>query len=327
MNSLFRSAWLACFVVMLSLVAPPEGAAQTAPKLYSVKFICGRADGQVLAMGAYTTAINIQNPNHDPGSDPITFRKKYSVALPGETVGGTTDFIDGNKLGPGEAFEIDCPDIQRAIRGLCPSGFCKGFVTLEGSDELEVVAVYSAGNPQSNVVQALHTERVTDAARCPVRTETIPSQNLLFIPNHVRGDREFDGNGPCVRFSLDLRTQDAGTTLLASYFMQAFECSGSFTSPEHDFTAAEEGRETVLYSAGPGSRILGYNVANSMDEAYIDNDHSVDSFSYGASSPVASLDFTGDTSGSDAGTKTGVQIQLSEIQLKLEDCAIPQAGD
>jgi hypothetical protein len=50
---------------------------------------------------------------------------------------------------------------------------------------------------------------------------------LLFVPEHVRGDAEFDGHGPCVRFSLDLRIQDAGSTLLAAGQLRQVSDSGA----------------------------------------------------------------------------------------------------
>ena len=326
MKQLFGFARLAVLAAGLVLLSAPDAPAQS-KRLYPVKFICGKADGRVLAPGQYTTAINILNPNQSPDLEAVQVRKKYSVARPGETVGGTTDFIDAEKLGPGEAYEIDCDDIFRQVREFCPEGFCKGFATIGGSAELEVVAVYSAASPNPVGVEALHTERVTTAQHCPVETRTGDSQPILFVPKRVRGDAEFDGHGPCVRFSLDLRTQDAGTMLLASYYMHAYECSGSFDSPQSDYTAAEERRETILFSAGPGSKILGYNVANSMTEAYIDTDSSDDFFSYGGANPVQSLQFTGDTSGDEAGTETGVQIVLREMRVKVENCAASDAKE
>ena len=309
--------------VLATLVVPLQAMAQDPARLYPVKFICGPADGRILAQGDYTTAINIQNPNHNPNAGSVKIRKRISVALPGETVGGTTDFLDAKELAPGDAYEIDCPDIFELVREFCGDRFCKGFVTLEASASLEVVAVYSAGDRETSSVEALHTDRATTAEFCPLTTVTVPSQTILMVPPHVRGDREFDGNGPCVRFSYDLRTQDTGSTLLASYFMHAFECSGSFSSPQSDFTAAEGRRETVLFSAGPDSLIRSYTVANSMDENYIDTDDSDDFFAFGGSSPVLSLQFTGDTGGDESGTETGVQIVTQEFQLTFENCGTP----
>jgi len=328
MRHSFKSFGFMFFVLVVALMWVSDASAQSTVKRYSVKFVCGKGDGSILATGNYTTAINIQNPNHDPNSAPVEFRKRYSVALPGETSGGTTPFIDGNKLNPGEAFEIDCPDIIKAVRDFCPNPLCKGFATLEGTSDLEIVAVYSAADPSGGGgVRSIHTERVSPFGHCPIRTQKIDGQTLLFIPPNVRGDREFAGHGPCVNFSLDLRTKDQGTALVASSFMQAFECNDSFSSPKDDFTAAEGTQETVIFSAGPQSRILGYNVANNMKESYIDTNHTTDFFAYPGNNPVLSLSFTGDTSGDESGTETGVQIALREMELKLEDCGLAKEKD
>lgn len=298
----------------------PIGAnAQQEVRRYAVKFVCGKAEGRILAPGTYTTAINIQNPNHDPGSDPVVFRKKYSVARPGEQVGGTTPFIDGDKLEPGDAFEIDCPDILEQVRDFCPDGLCKGFATLEGSAELEIVAVYSVADLETDAVRSIHTKRVSDAGSCPVRVETVPAKSLLFIPPNVRGDREFDGHGPCVRFTYDLRTQDQSTTLVASYFLHAFECNSS-ENPQHDFTAAEGRRETIIFATPPQSRILGYNVTSHVEENHRDGDHNDIIVSFPGNEPVTTLRFVGDTSGDESGTKTGVEITTRPTQVRLEDC-------
>ncbi len=300
--------------------------AQETTRLYPVKFICGKADGRILAAGNYTTAINIQNPNHNPNSPPVQVQKRISVALPGENIGGTTDFIEAKELPPGDAYEIDCPEIFELVREFCSDGFCKGFVTLRASAELEVVSVYSAADQETEGVEALHTDRVTTAENCPIVTATVPSQTMLFVPPHVRGDREFDGHGPCIRFSYDLRVQDEGTTLLGSYFMHAYECS-AFNAPQSDFTAAEGSRSTMLFSAGPGSRIRSYGVTNGQDESYRDTNHSDEFIAYPGNSPLLSLQFTGDTGGDESGTETGVQIVTREFQITLEDCGAPLKDD
>ena len=312
---------LASLMIPIALVLFGPMAEAQGVRRYAVKFICGNADGRVLSSGQYTTAINIGNPNQDPGSAPVTLRKRFAVALPGEVSGGVTDFLDANKLSPGEAYEIDCPDIRAALRRQCTGALCKGFATIEASADLEIVAVYSAGDPASANVQALHTERVTPAGRCPVRTLQVPGQTLLFVPPNVRGDREFGAHGPCVSFSLNLRTQDEGATLLADYTMQAFECDNDFAKPRNDFTASEGERQTVLLAAGPDSRILGYDVTSAMHMAYIDTDHDVDDFTFPGNGPVAALHITGDTDGDESGTRTGASIDLRAMNVTLEDCS------
>ena len=309
-------------LLFFSIVAPAWG--QGTVKQYAVKFVCGEADGQILAQGIYTTAINIQNRNQSDDVDAIKFRKRYSIALPNEQSGGVTNFLDGAELAAGEAVEIDCPDILENARGMCDGPFCKGFANIESTDELEIVAVYSAADSGTGQVASIHTERVTSAGRCPVTTENIEAQSILFVPPHVRGDREFDGHGPCVRFDLDLRVQDGGSALVANYYMHAYECSDDFNSPKSDHTAAEGRHEVVLLAAGPQSRILGHNLDNNMTETYIDTDHSDDVFNYGGTEPAQSLIFRGDTGGSEAGTKTRVFINTRPMRVTLENCRSDQ---
>ena len=119
---------------------------------YAVKFVCGISDGRVVAPGAYFTAINVHNPNERG----IGFRKKFAIALPGERPGPVSKFFDA-KLGPDEAFEIDCPDILR--RTDTRERFLKGFAVIESALELDVVAVYTAAGA-TRQVETMEIERV-----------------------------------------------------------------------------------------------------------------------------------------------------------------------
>ncbi len=119
---------------------------------YAVKFVCGKSPGRVVAPGEYFTAINVHNPNERG----IAFKKKFAIALPGEHAGRVSRFFDA-KLGPDEAFEIDCPDIFR--RTETTEGFLKGFAVLETPQELDVVAVYTAAGATGRV-ETMELERV-----------------------------------------------------------------------------------------------------------------------------------------------------------------------
>ena len=82
---------------------------QSAPMAhqYAAKFVCGKNDeGKVVAPGEYFTAINV----HNPGRETATIRKRFAVALPSEKPGPVSGVVT-ERLRPGEAFEIDCPDI------------------------------------------------------------------------------------------------------------------------------------------------------------------------------------------------------------------------
>ena len=119
---------------------------------YAVKFVCGKSDAGIVAPGQYFTAINVHNPNERG----IRFRKKFAVALPEEQPGPVSKFFNA-KLGPDEAFEIDCPDIFRRTNG--KEGFLKGFAVIESALELDVVAVYTAAGGTGRV-ETMELERV-----------------------------------------------------------------------------------------------------------------------------------------------------------------------
>jgi hypothetical protein len=132
--------------------------AEQPPKFqYAAKFICGKPDNPVLAPGTYFTAINV----HNPGERGVGFRKKFAVALPGERPGPVSRFFDA-RLGPDEAFEIDCPDILKHTR--TRSGFLKGFAVIESDTELDVVAVYTAAGA-SRLVETMEITRVPPRRR------------------------------------------------------------------------------------------------------------------------------------------------------------------
>ncbi len=297
--------------------------AQARETEYRVKFVCGRAQGDVLAPGTYTTAINIINLDA-PGASPGSYRRSFSIGLPGEEVGGTSAPGKGPSLAPGEAVEIDCDDILREIRMFCPDGLCKGFASIDSAVPLDIVAVYSVEDPSTNAVTDLTTEKTAaDTRQCAETTLTIPASTRLFVPPHRQGDREFDGNGPCVRFAIDLHEVDDGTALEAMYSMHAFECSGSFTSPQDDFTAAEGTRSEIIASAGPGGRILGYSTDGLLTHSYIDNDHADDDFPFVGNEPVSNLRFVGDTGGDESGTETSVMLTYRPIDVRMKTCSIP----
>ena len=134
---------------------------------YAAKFVCGKGDGRVVAPGTYFTAINV----HNPGGDAAVFRKKVAIALPSEKPGPVSKFFDA-KLGPDEAFEIDCPDILR--HAPVRADFLKGFVVIETDVELDVVAVYTAAGA-SRQIETLEIERVPARGRKPAgRADLLP---------------------------------------------------------------------------------------------------------------------------------------------------------
>lgn len=124
---------------------------------YAVKFVCGKPAPKLrlLSRGRYFTAINVHNPQI---KEPVDFWYKVAVAEPKLVVGQVTEFQNVLMRGDG-ALEIDCPNILELTQG---EAFRKGFVVIVSREELDVVAVYTAGREPGAVdeVQALHMERV-----------------------------------------------------------------------------------------------------------------------------------------------------------------------
>src|SRR5262245_53063494 len=150
-------ARIVLILFVASLVAG-IAAAQSLPRQYSAKFICGKAsDEQVKAFlaapGLYYTAINVHNPRTQ---NPISYRKKFALGQPNEKVGKISEWFGGT-LKADEVMQIDCGDIYNHM-GIPPGTFIEGFAVIRPSAELDVVAVYTAEG--GNGVSTLHTERV-----------------------------------------------------------------------------------------------------------------------------------------------------------------------
>jgi hypothetical protein len=136
---------------------------------YAAKFVCGKNDqGTVVAPGEYFTGINV----HNPGRETATIRKRFAVALPGEKAGPVSGVVTEH-LRPGEAFDIDCPDIATHVP---VNGFAKGFVTIESPQDLEVVGVYTAARLANREVVSEELERV------PARLVALALPDLLPVP-------------------------------------------------------------------------------------------------------------------------------------------------
>jgi hypothetical protein len=122
---------------------------------YAAKFLCtanipGTSQTTTaLLPGIYQTAVNVHNPNRQVAH----LRKKIAVAS-----GQISGFIE-QKLGPDEATRIDCGDVQSFGLHLI-HGF-EGFLVIESTLSLDVVAVYTAGGRGAEVA-SLDVEHVPE---------------------------------------------------------------------------------------------------------------------------------------------------------------------
>ena len=104
---------------------------------YAAKFVCtanipgtSQTTGSVLP-GVYQTAVNI----HTPNDGKVRYRVKIAVAEP-------SGFVEDG-LGPDCATRWDCERVRIAF-GPFIHGF-EGFLVVEASHSLDVIAVYTAG--------------------------------------------------------------------------------------------------------------------------------------------------------------------------------------
>lgn len=172
--------------------------------VYSAKFLCGPAFGEEgVQRGSYSTAINVHNPH----SGTVYLHKKAVIANREDEPRGKISAFRRVKLGPDEAIEIDCvdidsllgyqqdvtrlstlsretetgltaPSLQTTIRSVDSLvRFIKGFVVIYSTAPLDVVAVYTASTTAgfSLDVEYLSPSTVTtlpvppppEEARCP----------------------------------------------------------------------------------------------------------------------------------------------------------------
>jgi hypothetical protein len=125
---------------------------------YAVKFLCtanipGTSQTSTAVLpGVYQTAVNIHNPNVQP----VRLRKKLATRN-----GQITPFVDG-QLKPDEATSVDCSHVQSFgvpfIHGL------EGFLVIESTLSLDVVAVYTAGGRGAEVA-SIDVEHVPERRR------------------------------------------------------------------------------------------------------------------------------------------------------------------
>jgi hypothetical protein len=125
------------------------------PFQYAAKFLCtsntpGTSQTTTsLLPGSYQTVVNIHNPN----STTIRFRMKLALAsLENPQI---SRFIEG-ALRPDQAGKVDCSDVPKFDLQLV-HGF-EGFLVIESTHSLDVVAVYTAGT--AGGVTSMDVERV-----------------------------------------------------------------------------------------------------------------------------------------------------------------------
>jgi len=126
---------------------------------YATKIVCGvvREEKGPINVGRYFTAVNV----HNPSARAARVCVKLAIARPNH--GGSVTGFHSFDLKPDQAIEFDCDFIHKLAEG---APFVKGFLVIKCFLELDVVAVYTAGELRDSRVSTMHTERV------PVRNIT-----------------------------------------------------------------------------------------------------------------------------------------------------------
>jgi hypothetical protein len=156
---------------------------------------------------------------------------------------------------------------------------------------------------------------------CEVRTALVTGDPQTFTPPHVRGDQDFDGNGPCSRLGVTLDQDALGQSVRARLELEAFECDGDFARPEEDHTTARGSTRVTLFTVpAAGDRILQVNLDSTFEHRWIDSDHQDDLFTFAGTQPVEKIRAVGDTDGDEAGIRTQAEVFFREMRVTYEDC-------
>ncbi|WP_428305618.1 hypothetical protein [Lacipirellula sp.] len=147
-------------------------------------------------------------------------------------------------------------------------------------------------------------------AAVPAQAEVVAPNlrdNLIFMPPHVAGDAEFDGNGPAVNVKVKFTVSD--NTLLYSVYYKAKETKSDWTE------ASGWSPSRTVYTAPPGMRIV--SVPKSEYELVIDTMSGHNSKTYPTA--LGRVTLYGDTKGKDAGVYTKLELNLdASIPLNVE---------
>lgn len=167
---------------------------------------------------------------------------------------------------------------------------------------------------------AQEVKPTTAPAAGPAAVVTIPARRIptdfRFVPPHVAGDREFNGNGPDVFARAFLNgVVSHRRNLTVTLCMDAVETKPDRTrangcSPEH-----------LIYQAPLGQCIRSASRGVYDELRYRDTDHALDVFGgQVVGSFVSRWEAMGDTDGSEAGTRTGVSIFTSTFTVTTGAC-------
>jgi hypothetical protein len=162
---------------------------------YAAKFSCGSVAAGVLAPvmpGQYTTAVAI----HNPQAKDVTLRKKVALVFPpgGQKPGQISAFVT-EKLTPDQALEVSCHEIPStfAFPAAVTGSFVQGFLVIETTRSVDVVATYSAG--QGLPGSAPTPAATTTSTVATVEVERIKERKISREDDDKDRDKDKDREG------------------------------------------------------------------------------------------------------------------------------------
>jgi hypothetical protein len=148
-------ALAALLVLFACLFALPVAGQQQFSYQYAAKILCtsnipgtSQTTGSVLP-GNYQTVVNIHNPNNQV----VSLQRKIATPL------GISHFYPG-RMKPDEAASVNCQQITQGF-GLHFIHGAEGFLVIESSQPLDVIAVYTAGK-RGGDVESIDVEKVQE---------------------------------------------------------------------------------------------------------------------------------------------------------------------
>lgn len=135
----------------------------------------------------------------------------------------------------------------------------------------------------------------------------------FLVPPHVRGDKEFDGNGPRIQISTRLYISERNK-IRARIWMR-------FTETKADWTTAQGNFDVDVYD-GTRDNITKINAIVSPGvSSYMryDQESGHERFSRPEDAgPVLKYEIVGDTRGQEAGSRTGAALHFRDIVIECE---------
>jgi len=160
---------------------------------------------------------------------------------------------------------------------------------------------------------------------CEIRERELGNlPQMMVYPEHKKdpridkskGDREFQGHGPCTTGNVRIFTKNNGTELWARVFVRMWECPDNLKRSREDYSYGDKTQEMKLVNADLGWRIK--TIKQSTYESFQNIDRVCDATEpFSGSGVVSTYLIKGDLSGDDLGSSY-VQVTFRPVKVTLE---------